>query len=219
MKSDTKLYHPFERVDRYRIKSGQTWKQVAERLGISVAMLMMTKTGKRNISEKVIARLESAEKEAGLAPVETQTRSRDLDIYENLASIFLEQAFREKENCKIALKPEHHDQGWVELPLEYNRGMPPAGFPSRIRLTRPPRSEVMKLLREVDEVNDPQLLLYACLPSETRNPDFLEKLSPICVLLMEDAAAELTFGKPFYQRATSSEAASEKSSSKKLKTK
>jgi len=50
---------------------GITWSQVAQKLGVSVPMLMLVKSGHRNLSEKVLARLEWAEVEAGLKPSST----------------------------------------------------------------------------------------------------------------------------------------------------
>jgi transcriptional regulator with XRE-family HTH domain len=56
----------FERLEKLRTNQQLTWSQVAEKLGVKVAMLMMVKGGQRNLSEKVLAKLEWAEVEAGL---------------------------------------------------------------------------------------------------------------------------------------------------------
>src|SRR5208337_4726641 len=56
----------FRRLDRLRRLQELTWNQVGEKLGVSVPMLMMVKAGSRNLSKKILARLEWAETEAGL---------------------------------------------------------------------------------------------------------------------------------------------------------
>jgi transcriptional regulator with XRE-family HTH domain len=72
--SDTKLYRA--RLDRLHAVRGETWAQVAADLGVSVAMLMMVRTGKRNLSAKAIYRLQEAERAAGIpAPAARQTAS------------------------------------------------------------------------------------------------------------------------------------------------
>ena len=56
------------RIDAYRCKTGKTLAKVAEDLGVSVSMLMMVKTGRRNLSGKALYRLHAAERAAGRAP-------------------------------------------------------------------------------------------------------------------------------------------------------
>ena len=56
----------WERIENYRNKTGKTWPEVAQDLGIGKSMLMMVKTGKRSLSSKVIYRLTEAEKTAGI---------------------------------------------------------------------------------------------------------------------------------------------------------
>jgi len=50
------------------VAQGLTWKQVAEKIGVGVTMLMMVKSGRRNLSNKVLYRLEQAEVAVGLQP-------------------------------------------------------------------------------------------------------------------------------------------------------
>jgi transcriptional regulator with XRE-family HTH domain len=51
-----------------RLKEQLTWEQLAESLGLTVAMLHHVKRGIRNLSEKAQYRLEQAEIVAGLRP-------------------------------------------------------------------------------------------------------------------------------------------------------
>jgi transcriptional regulator with XRE-family HTH domain len=71
----------FERFDRYRITLNLTWNEVAERLGVSVGMLMMVKSGKRSPSKKVLHALSVLEVEAKLRPTTTE---EDLMIEEEI---------------------------------------------------------------------------------------------------------------------------------------
>ncbi|MEW6306161.1 MAG: LexA family transcriptional regulator [Verrucomicrobiota bacterium] len=54
-------------MERLRLKQGLTWRQVGEQLGVGVAMLMMLKSGRRNLSKKVQYRLEEWECRTGLS--------------------------------------------------------------------------------------------------------------------------------------------------------
>lgn len=56
------------RLDNFRISAGLRWQDVAARLGVSVPMLMLVKTGKRNLSAKVEHKLAKAESE--LSPLQ-----------------------------------------------------------------------------------------------------------------------------------------------------
>ncbi|HMO51911.1 MAG TPA: helix-turn-helix transcriptional regulator [Kiritimatiellia bacterium] len=56
----------WHRIDAYRNKTGKTLDVVADDLGISKSMLMMVKSGRRNLSGKSLFKLEEAEIAAGL---------------------------------------------------------------------------------------------------------------------------------------------------------
>ena len=56
----------WHRIDAYRNKTGKTLDEVAEDLEVSKSMLMMVKSGRRNLSGKALYRLDQAEKEAGI---------------------------------------------------------------------------------------------------------------------------------------------------------
>ena len=66
-KSKSKYGHA-ERLQILRLKKQLSWEQLAELLGLSVAMLYHVKRGVRNLSEKAVYRLEQAEVTAGLRP-------------------------------------------------------------------------------------------------------------------------------------------------------
>jgi transcriptional regulator with XRE-family HTH domain len=56
----------WERIDFYRLKTGKTLDQVSDAIGVGRSMLMMVKSGKRNLSAKAEFRLAEAEREAGI---------------------------------------------------------------------------------------------------------------------------------------------------------
>ena len=56
----------WDRLENYRVKTGKTWPQVAEDIGLGKSMLMMVKTGKRSLSSKAIYLLEQAEIASGI---------------------------------------------------------------------------------------------------------------------------------------------------------
>ena len=55
-----------DRLDKYRISLSLTWRQAAERLQISVPMLMQVRSGLRKMGPLALQRLEEAEKSADL---------------------------------------------------------------------------------------------------------------------------------------------------------
>jgi len=78
-KSKSKYGHA-ERLQNLRLKKQLTWEQLADLLGLTVAMLYHVKRGFRNLSEKAVYRLEQAEVAAGLrrpAPQETSTSKNE----------------------------------------------------------------------------------------------------------------------------------------------
>jgi transcriptional regulator with XRE-family HTH domain len=102
VKSDKKCHFAFNRIDQYHIHTGKTWAEVASDLGVGVSALMMVKSGKRGVSDKVIYRLAQAEIAAGIeAPVTDSTTMQELDDLESRTgqsiSDFLSPAARRRE--------------------------------------------------------------------------------------------------------------------------
>lgn len=56
----------WDRLENYRVKTGKTWPEVADDIGLGKSMLMMVKTGRRSLSSKALYRLEQAEIKAGI---------------------------------------------------------------------------------------------------------------------------------------------------------
>ena len=55
-----------ERLEKLKNTKDFTWEQLAEKLALSVSMLMQVKSGDRQLSPRALFRLECAEKLAGL---------------------------------------------------------------------------------------------------------------------------------------------------------
>lgn len=56
------------RIENFMHRTGKTWVQTAQTLGLTTAMLSMVKTGKRNLSKRAVFRLSEAERAAGILP-------------------------------------------------------------------------------------------------------------------------------------------------------
>lgn len=57
-----------ERLNRLRVTLRMQWGQLADHIGLSRSMLDFVRKGQRNLSFEALHRLESAEREAGIAP-------------------------------------------------------------------------------------------------------------------------------------------------------
>src|SRR5262245_18335729 len=61
-KSVIELYWP--QIEEFKRQRELTWSEVADKIGVTVAMLMMVKSGKRRLSKKSLERFKQAEREA-----------------------------------------------------------------------------------------------------------------------------------------------------------
>lgn len=61
-----------KRLDRLRVTLQSNWADIAQKLDLSESMVYQVKSGKKELSEKAIYRLEQAEREAGIAPPLTE---------------------------------------------------------------------------------------------------------------------------------------------------
>lgn len=59
MSRESEIY--WTRIEEYKRKLNLSWAQVAARVGVSVGMLMMVKTGKRRLGRKAIDRFNTTE--------------------------------------------------------------------------------------------------------------------------------------------------------------
>ncbi|HWD93547.1 MAG TPA: helix-turn-helix transcriptional regulator [Verrucomicrobiae bacterium] len=172
----------FKRLERLRQTQALTWDQVSEKLGVSVAMLMMVKAGSRNLSEKVLARLELSEVEAGLkSPAELSEHAKALD---------------KRPEAPVQLVTESDVQkGYLDFRPQYRPETKSSSTSETIRLLRPDSAGRNRLGIVIAKSFDSDIVLLACLPDEFRNQAFLEGLTLSSRTLLHNAAMALVFGK------------------------
>lgn len=171
----------FKRLERLRRLQGLTWGEVGEKLEVSVPMLMLVKSGKRNLSDKVLARLEWAEVEAGL-----KARSKVSEAARALG-------MRQKARTQLVSENDIRS-GYFDFTPEYQPGMRDPACPDVIRLNQPDPDGRTRLGMVVAKSFDSEIVVFACLPDDCRNEAFLESLSVSSRSKLHDAAMALVFG-------------------------
>jgi transcriptional regulator with XRE-family HTH domain len=171
----------FKRMERLRETQELTWDQVAEKLGVSTAMLMMVKAGSRNLSAKVLTRLEWAEFEAGLI-----SRS---DLSERAKAI----GERHSNSVQSVLESDIQ-KGYFDFNPEYRPESKTRPNPETIRLTRPDAAGRARLGIVIAKSFDLEIALLACLPDDLRTQEFLERLPLSSRMSLQNAALTLVFG-------------------------
>ncbi len=152
-------------------------------------MLFHVLAGRRGFSEKTLQRLLHSEVAAGVrseasALIEQGFRGTDL-----VAALLHGEATGESE-----VTVEDIDVGCKEVDLEYRRGSPPAGYPTRLKVTSRGNAAIWKIIGEKGANEDPSRLLAACVPDLAAKPDLLDRLTPSCYARILDTALDLTFG-------------------------
>jgi len=171
----------FNRLDRLRRLQELTWNQVGEKLGVSVPMLMMVKAGSRNLSKKILARLEWAEVEAGL-----KSRSQ---ISEEARAVG-----KGNKSRPLLVKVNDIEKGYFDFSPEYQPSTQESFYPETVRLTRPSLDGRKRLELVVARSFDSEVVVLACLPDELRNQAFLESVTVGSRNALHDAAMALVFG-------------------------
>jgi hypothetical protein len=174
----------FSRVEKLKLAKAWSWEELSKHLGISRAMIHFIKTGKHKVTTKSWHRLEEAEKAAGtnLAPRDANRE----DVAKAIAAA--------EEHSKVKITIKDVDRGFVDVPLNYRRGTPPAQCPTRIRVSTPPTKAAARALAAIKLDEDFNVLLSACLPSQYVTPEFLDKLTPFSYNAILDAALAMAFG-------------------------
>lgn len=171
----------FKRLEQLRNSQELTWDRVAEKLGVSAAMLMMVKSGDRNLSEKVLARLEWAEFEAGLI-----SRS---DLSERAKAI----GERDRSSVQSILESDIQ-KGYFDFRAQYRPEAKAKLKSETIRLTRPDSTGRTRLGVVIAKSFDLEIALLACLPDDLRYQNFLESLTLSSRMSLQNAAMTLVFG-------------------------
>jgi transcriptional regulator with XRE-family HTH domain len=177
------------RLERLRAATGKTWEALAADLGVKRAMLFHVVAGRRGFSEKTLQRLLECEVGAGVrseasALIEQGLRGTDL-----VAALLHGEA-----EGKSEVTVEDIDTGSKEVALEYRRGTPPVGYPTRLKVTAAGNAAVWKVIGEKGANEDPSRLLASCVPDLATKPDVLDRVTPSCYARILDTALDLTFG-------------------------
>jgi transcriptional regulator with XRE-family HTH domain len=171
----------FKRLERLRGLQGITWSQVAQKLGVSVPMLMLVKSGRRNLSEKVLARLEWAEVEAGLKP--SSTLSEEARAVGN-----------RKQSRDQVVTESDIEKGYFDFHPEFRAKINRPSGSEPIRLIRPESDGRTRLGMILATSFESEIVVLACLPDELRNQAFMETLTLSSRNALHDAAMTLVFG-------------------------
>ena len=152
-------------------------------------MLFHVLAGRRGFSEKILQRLLECEVAAGVrseasALIEQGLRGTDL-----MAALLHGEGEGQSE-----VNIEDIDAGSKEVALEYRRGTPPVGYPTRMKVTAAGNAAVWKVIGEKSASDDPSRLLASCVPDLAAKPDLLDRVTPSCYLRILDTALDLTFG-------------------------
>src|SRR5208283_435077 len=114
----------FKRLRQFQVSEGLTWGQVAQKLSVSVSMLMMVKRGKRNLSAKTLYRLEQFEREA------TERKSSAERVVEGLMA--------EEGTAAQLLERESRRLTKLDFNVDYSNGRAARTLPKEVTLWKPP---------------------------------------------------------------------------------
>ena len=152
-----------QRLRRYQVSEGKTWREVAEKLGVSLSMIMMVQRGDRRLSAKALYRLEEAEKEANQR--------------KTLAERAVEGLIAAQGSGGDWGKGGAMRGGTIEFSVSYSNARPRKSLPTRVTLRRPPAEGCAKLRQLFTQTMDTAMILLACLPETLRSETFLGQLS------------------------------------------
>ncbi len=158
-----------------------TWNELAEKLGVGISMLMMVKRGERQLSNKVMVRLEWAEVEAGIKP-ESEISEAAREIGRKVRPIHPEIAINDVE------------KGFLEIKPEYSPDAPTEALPATIILKTPRREATRQLMVILAKSFDFDIVLLSCLEPKIRSEEFLDQLDIASRQFLRDAAMTLVFG-------------------------
>lgn len=151
------------RLRRYQVSAGLPWRRVAERLGVSLSMIMMVLRGDRNLSARALFRLEEAEQEIG------GQRSS--------AEQFVEALIGGRGIVDEVLGRSRRGQGTADIAVDYVEGGARPKLPVAISLQAPSEEACRRLRSLFAETLDTRLIALACLPEQLRTDDYLALLT------------------------------------------
>ena len=176
----------FERLRRLQVTEGLTWKQVSERLGISVSTIMAVKAQTRNFGPKALYQLEEAERKAAARRSAAERVADGLISGEGGARELVQLATRRKAGQGIL--------------VDYVDARRARALPQAIKLVRPSEEGCRRLRKLFADTLDARIVLLACLPPDHRAEAFVGLLTPAAVSRLQSASLELVFGAEWRSR-------------------
>jgi transcriptional regulator with XRE-family HTH domain len=159
------------------VGEGLTWEQVAEKLGVSVSMLMMVKRGHRNLSPKSLYRLEQAELEVA------DRKSQAQRVVEGLLT--------DKGTAEQLVGREDRNRKKLDVRVDYASARRTKACPTLISLRRPSADGCGKLRELFAQTLDTTVILLSCLPVSLRSDTYLAQLTADSRSRLTNAALEL----------------------------
>jgi transcriptional regulator with XRE-family HTH domain len=176
----------FERLRRFQVTEGLTWKQVSERLGISVSTIMAVKAQTRSLGPKALYQLEEAERKAAARRSAAERVADGLISGEGGARELVQMATRRKTGQGIL--------------VDYIDARRARALPEAIKLARPSEEGCRRLRKLFADTLDARIVLLACLPPDNRAEAFVGLLTPASVSRLQSASLELVFGAEWRSR-------------------
>ncbi len=170
----------FERLRRYQVSEGLTWREVGEKLGISVSTVMAVKAQTRSLGPKALYRLGEAERKAAARRSAAEQVVDGLLKGEGSARELVQMATRRKAGQGIS--------------VDYVDARRARALPEAIKLMRPSEEGCRRLRKLFADTLDSRIVLLACLPPDHRAEAFVELLTPATVSRLQSASLELVFG-------------------------
>src|SRR5438876_4209464 len=140
-----------DRLEEYRLSLGLTWRQVAERLRLSVPMVMQVRSGLRKMGPLALRRFEEAEE---AAKIEIGARKA------------VEGLLNDQGAARELIERISMESGPVVIPLRYRRVAGIESLPDNVKLNYPSDSAREKLLALFRRTLDPQILILACVDDD-----------------------------------------------------
>jgi len=178
-KNSVKSKEIANRLEEYRLSLGLTWKQVAERLKLSVPMLIQVRSGLRGMGSLALRRFEEAEQSA-----KNEVRTRKV----------VERLLDDQGTARALIEQISMQSGRATIPLRYRRVTGSESPPRSVTLSGQDADVREKILTLFRRTLDPQILVLACIADARLDEDTLAKLTPACLLDLRQAALTLFFG-------------------------
>jgi transcriptional regulator with XRE-family HTH domain len=170
----------FDRLRRYQVTEGLTWREVGERLGISVSTIMAVKSQNRSLGPKALYRLEEAERAAA------ERRSNAEQVVESL--------LEGEGSARDLIENVTSRRAGQGVPVHYVDARRGRGLPQTIKLVRPSGEGCRRLQKLYADTLDSSIVLLGCLPPDQRTEAFLGLLTPATRSALQSASLELVFG-------------------------